>query len=248
MAWGLLLSGLCHADTPVIAVASNLISPMTEIATAFNTETGDTVRLSFGSSGNLARQIVQGAPYEVYISAGKEYIDFLIDQRVPVQDRLEYIYGEIGIYVPVNSRLASLLSLQAIINALTFDSDQKIAIANPEHAPYGIAAMQALQNAGIWAIEKNRLILAESVSQIIPYALSGSVDMVVIPYSFILQNGLKNEGSYFPIPDPWYDRINQYVVMFDDASQVSLKFKDFLISDTAIQVLNRYGYHPVRDN
>jgi molybdate transport system substrate-binding protein len=240
--WGIVLSGLCLAETPVIAVASNLNSPMTEIAEAFKAKTGESVRLSFGASGNLSRQIVQGAPYEIFISAGREYIDFLLAQGISIEEYSEYVHGKIVFYIPANSQIAEMQSLKSIINALMYQSYRKIAIANPEHAPYGVAAVQAMQSAGVWAMEKNRVILAESVSQVVPYALSGNVDVAVIPYSFILQNDLDKKGKYFTVPDSWYESINQYISVFEDASEVSVKFNDFLRSDTAIKILERYGY------
>jgi molybdate transport system substrate-binding protein len=241
-----LVSGLCLAETPIIAVASNLTSPMTEIAEAYNKETGESVRLSYGSSGNLSRQIVQGAPYEIFITAGREHIDFLLAQKAPVTMSSEYIYGAIGFYIPANSQIVDTTSLKSVTNALIFKNYQKLAIANPEHAPYGVAALQALQNAGVWAMEKNNLILAESVSQLLPYLLSGNVDLAVIPYSFVLPNDLENKGRYIPVPESWYERISQYIVELENVSEAGIRFRDFLFSDAARQILERYGYSFIR--
>jgi len=241
----IIFSNKSFADTPVIAVASNLTAPITEIANQFKIETGAEIRLSFGSSGNLARQIIQGAPYDLFISAGLEYIDFLSEHGAPIKSASEYIYGDIGFYVPNDSSIKNAITINSVIQALNFNSFRKIAIANPEHAPYGIAALQTLINAGAWIIEKDHLILAESVSQIVPFALSGNVDIAIIPYSFILQDNLISKGKYFPIPLFWYSRISQYIVSFNDTSQVSLKFREYLQQETTQNILLQYGYHPI---
>ena len=199
-------------DAPIIAVASNLAGPMAELSKEFTAQTGEPVRLTYGSSGNLSRQIVQGAPFELFISAGEEYVDFLIKQEVSFIHQTEYIYGEIGIFIPKNSQLYNLDSFNEVISALNFNTYRKIVIANPEHAPYGVTSIQALKNAGLWAIETNRLILAESVSQVVPYALSGNVDMAIIPNSFILQNNLQSQGKYYLFPETLYTQIVQHIV------------------------------------
>lgn len=241
----LIVPNQSFADTPIFAIASNLTAPMTEIVNQFKIETGEAIRLSFGSSGNLARQIIQGAPYELFISAGQEYIDFLSEHGAPIKSTSEYIYGDIGFYIPNDSTINNATTFNSIIYALNFNSYRKIAIANPEHAPYGIAALQALINAGLWAVEKDHLLLAESVSHVVPYALSGNVDIAIIPYSFILQNNLNSQGKYFPIPTSWYIRISQYIVEFNGASQVSLKFKEYLELETTKNTLLQYGYHHI---
>ena len=238
--------GNSYADPPVLAVASNLIAPMKEIATAFKVETGKSVKLSFGSSGSLSQQILHGAPYELFISASEDHVDFLQSHGASIQSYSKYIYGEIGFYVPNDSSFYNTKSLKSIINILAFNFYGKIVIANPNHAPYGVASMQALQNAGIFSIEKNRIIHAENVSQIVPYTLSGNVDMAIIPYSFITESDLLEGGKYFSIPEIWYDKIIQCLVTFDDASKTSLHFKDFLMSLSARNIMKKFGYNFVQ--
>lgn len=233
-----------YSQTPVIAVASNLSAPLTEIITAFKVRTGIDVRVSFGSSGNLSRQIVQGAPFELFISADRKYIDFIQDKGVNLEDSYEFSYGMIGLFIPADSSLYKLDTLEKVINALEFRSYRRIALANPEHAPYGVAALEALHNAGLWALEQNRMILAESVAQVVPYALSGNVDAAVIPSSFMYQNELAREGRFFLLPEEWYRRITQYIAIMPGASLQTEEFSRFLTGEESHEILRSYGYTP----
>ncbi|NNE37604.1 MAG: molybdate ABC transporter substrate-binding protein, partial [Gammaproteobacteria bacterium] len=120
-----------YTETPIVAVASNLSTPMTEIAEAFRSETGKSIRLSFGSSGNLSRQVVQGAPYDIFISASEAYIDFITAENVIIKHQFKFIEGEIGFYIPQGSLFANLQTIEEIINALKFGRQGRVAIANP---------------------------------------------------------------------------------------------------------------------
>jgi len=231
-----------YADSPIVAVASNLTTPISEIAEQFKADTGEIIRLSFGSSGNLSRQIVQGAPYDVFITASTQYIDFLIEQKITIKHKFEYIEGEIGFFVPSGSSFNQHETAESIIGAIKFGHQGRIAIANPEHAPYGIAAIEALQTAGIWAINLNTLLLAESVAQIVPYIHTGNLDLAIIPKSFVLQAKLDESGTYIPIKPLWHNRISQHIVILKDDNPVTFSFSDYLASNHAVSILEKYGY------
>ncbi len=233
-----------HAEPPIVAVASNLTAPLTEISEIFQVETGEPIRLSFGSSGNLSRQIVQGAPYDIFISASETYINFLKSQDVEINQQIKYMNGDIGFYLPPDSIYKNLESDVQIISALKFGNQGRLVIANPEHAPYGIAAIEALQNGGVWALSTGNLILSESVAQIVPYIHTGNIDLAIIPKSFVLQNALYDSGTYISINPSWYQPITQYVVILNDSNPVALNFMAFLTSKTALTILTEYGYQP----
>lgn len=229
-------------DPPSIAVASNLTTPMTRIAEEFRSITGTRISISYGSSGNIARQIVQGAPYQLFISADKRYVDFLGDQGVMHHPAIEFIHGPIGIFIADDSILIEEPDLASIINALMYRSYRRITFPNPEHAPYGVAAQAALQSAGLWAIEKNRILLADNAAQVIQYALSAGVDAAVIPYSFMKEPTLQDKGRYFPIPESWYSPVIQYLVLLETAGEVTRRFAEFLQGETSTGILEEYGY------
>lgn len=233
-----------YAEPPIVAVASNLTTPMTEIVDKFRLDTGETVRLSFGSSGNLSRQIVQGAPYDIFISASEEYIDFITSQAVTIKQQLQYADGEIGFYIPPDSIYINLETDKQIINALAFGHQVRLTMANPDHAPYGIAALEALQNGGVWSLSTGNLIFSESVAQIVPYIHTGNIDLAIIPKSFVLQNALKDSGRFIPINQSWYQPITQYVALLKDNNPVAISFMDYLKSKNALDILIKYGYQP----
>ena len=137
-----------RAETPLIAVASNMIDVMTEITHIYEKETGKKIKLNFGSSGNFTTQIIQGAPYHLFISASRYYTDKLFDMQIIDHHGKPFIQGPIGIFIPDDSNLTDISDLNSIFNSLKSETYRKIAFANPEHAPYGVAAMQALQHAG----------------------------------------------------------------------------------------------------
>lgn len=230
------------AEPPIIAVASNLTTPMTEIAEQFKATTGESIRLSFGSSGNLSRQIVQGAPYDIFISASKNYVNFLKAENVDIKHQYKYIEGEIGFFVPSNSSFFKYQTADNILNAIKFGHLGRFAIANPEHAPYGIAAIEALQTGGVWAFSLNSLISAESVAQIVPYIHTGNLDLAIIPKSFVLQQVVDDSGKYIPINPSSHQAISQYVVILTDDNPVTFSFSDYLSQDTTLAILEKYGY------
>jgi len=236
-------SAICTADTPVIAAASNLTAPLTEIARQYEAVSGNSIRLSFGSSGNLARQIVQGAPYRLFISASYDYIDFLLSEGAIDNEGTELVQGQIVVFIPEQSILKDATDLRSVVTHLQYRDYRKIAFANPEIAPYGVAALQAFQSAGFWAIETNRTLLADSVAQVMQFALSGNVDVAVIPYSFMLDSNFQHKGKYFLIPSHWHMPISQYVVLLRNADQTTRDFMEFLFSDTAHAIFGQYGYN-----
>jgi len=239
----LLYTGISTAETPVIAAASNLTAPLTEIARQYEAVSGNSIRLSFGSSGNLARQIAQGAPYTLFISASYDYIDFLLSEGAIDNEGTELVQGQIVVFIPEQSILKDATDLRSVIMHLQYRDYRKIAFANPEVAPYGVAALQGLQSAGFWAIETNRTLLADSVAQVMQFALSGNVDMAVVPYSFMLDQNFQHNGKYFLIPSHWHLPISQYVVLLRNADQTTGDFMEYLFSDTAHAIFEQYGYN-----
>ena len=150
----LLLSGgstvLVQAG-PSIAAASDLKFALDEIAARFRRDTGKTVRLTYGSSGNFYRQIQQGAPFELFLSADEEYVGRLAQEGLTVDGGARYATGRIVLFVPKGSTVKADPAIADLRAALTDGRLRRFAIANPEHAPYGRAARQALEQAGLWA-------------------------------------------------------------------------------------------------
>ena len=238
----LIIPGLLRAETPVVAAAANMTRAMTEIADRYQAKTGEKIKLTFGSSGNFTRQIQQGAPYTLFLSADLKYADILYESNRTASKAIPFARGEIGILIPASSVLSNAADIHAIFQSLMFDQYRKIAIANPETAPYGAAAEQALQSGGLWAIPSQKMIIAENAAQVVQYGLTGAVDMAVIPSSFAVYPGFKGQGKYFPIPADWYDPINQYLVLLRGAGTSTKTFLKYLEGDEAKEIIKKYGY------
>jgi len=227
---------------PVVAVASNMTHVMTDIAAKYQQETGKSVKLTFGSSGNFTRQIQQGAPYTIFLSAAGKYVDILQDNGLLQNPPVTYARGQIGLFIPKTSPLYKAADLHAVFNALDYDDYRRIAIANPEHAPYGVAAEQALQSGGLWAIEKKKLLIAEDAAQVAQYVLSGGVDVGIIPASFAHLPLVTENGRFIPIPADWHKPIQQYLALIKGAGGDSNDFYDYLLGNQAKNFLRNSGY------
>ncbi|MDP1533966.1 MAG: molybdate ABC transporter substrate-binding protein, partial [Rubrivivax sp.] len=174
---GLLLacSGLAGAqDVPVVAAASDLKFALDEVIDSFRQQSGRTLRVSYGSSGNFYRQIAQDAPFQLFLSADEAFVFKLADQGLTADRGALYAIGRIVLFAPTGSPLGVDADFSDLRRALADGRLKKFAIANPEHAPYGRAAMQALQSAGLWQAIEPRLVLGENVSQAAQFAASGS--------------------------------------------------------------------------
>ena len=171
------------AEVPVIAGAADLKFALEEIAVKFRDETKREVKLVFGSSGNFCRQIGQGAPFQVFLSADEGFVFKLADAGKTLDRGELYALGRIVIIVPHGSTLKADGELKDLAAALDDGRLRKFAIANPEHAPYGKRAEEALKHAGLWQRIQDKLVLGENVSQAAQFAVSGSTQGGIIAYS-----------------------------------------------------------------
>lgn len=230
-------------DVPQFAVAANMMHVMTDIREQYRNEHGNSdINLVFGSSGNFSRQILQGAPFELFLSANKKYVDFLIHNGVKPADYREFALGRIGYFIPDGSILSGDNSLEDINNSLVNGDFRRIAIANPEYAPYGVAARQALQTAGLWVIEKDKFLLGENIAQAVQFTLSGNVDIGIIPLSYALLPETRDKGKFYLIPENWHEPIIEYLVLLQKAGPAGKAFYQYLLSGRATPILKKYGY------
>lgn len=238
----LLSNSTIAADDPIIAVASNMSHAFTDIAASFQKETNIRPKLTFGSSGNFARQIIQGAPFKLFLSADKKYVDLLRKNGIKLLADIEYARGRIGLFVPNGSRLSEQKELKSVIKKLFHGKYNRLVIANPEHAPYGLAAQRALQSAGLWVVEKKRLLLAENAAQTTQIAISGNVDVGIIPASHAYLPELEGKGKFFLIPEQWHQPLQQHLVLLNGANSSETKFFQYLQNEKSQLILKNYGY------
>jgi molybdate transport system substrate-binding protein len=238
----LLILGVTAAPAPPIAAASDLSAALPEIASLFEKRSGQQVRLTFGSSGNFTQQILNGAPFELFLSADESYIDQLAKAGKTEGVSVLYATGRIGIFVPRRSRVAADSQLDGLSRALRAGTLGKFAIANPAHAPYGRAARDALMRAGLWDDLQSHLVLGENASQATQFATSGSADAGIIPLSLAMSSPVRSAGAFALIPEHWHAPLRQRATLLKGAGDTARAFLAFLQSPEARRVFERYGF------
>jgi molybdate transport system substrate-binding protein len=197
--------------------------------------------VSYGSSGNFETQIENGAPFDVFFSADIDYPRKL-EAKGLAAPQSTYLYGigKLILWVTNDSRLDVSKGLEILRDP----SVKKIAIANPEHAPYGRAAEEALRKAGVYDAIKDRLVLGENISQTAEFAESGNADAGILALSLVLSPALKDKGRYFQIPDNLYTPIQQGVVVVRASKnqQGAQAFLDYIKTPAETAILERYGF------
>lgn len=233
---------LARADAPVIAGAADLKFALEEIAAAFKEDTKREVNLVFGSSGNIYRQIGQGAPFSMFLSADEEFVFKLADAGKTVDRGDLYAVGRIVILVPHGSPLKADGQLNDLAAALADGRLGKFAMANPEHAPYGKRAEEALKHAGLWEKIKGRLVLGENVSQAAQFATSGGAQGGIVAYSLALAPAVARLGNHALIPDSWHEPLRQRMVLLRGADETTRAFYRYMQQPAARAIMKRYGF------
>jgi molybdate transport system substrate-binding protein len=231
-------------DAPLVAAASDLRFALDEIAGAFTRETGMAVRIVYGSSGNFRRQIAEGAPFELFLSADEAYVFALAKEGLTAGEGVLYAIGRIALVVPEGSKLALDPELRDIAAAIADGRVRKFAIANPEHAPYGRAAQEALATAGAWESMRGHLVLGENVAQAAQFATSGSAQGGIVALSLARAPGVLGTARFVPIPESMHKPLSQRMVLTKRATATARAFYQFLQQPAARAVLQRYGFTP----
>ena len=229
-------------EAPLVAAASDLQFALPEIATAFEQETGKPVRLSFGSSGNFARQIRQGAPFSLFLSADEAYVFDLEAAGLTRGDGVLYARGRLVMIAPPGSPLAEDPGLDALETALASTAIRRFAIANPDHAPYGQRAREALERRGLWQQMAPLLIYGENVTQAARFATSRDADGGIIAYSLALAPAVAARGRYALLPEAWHAPLNQRMVLLEGAGDIAEAFYRYMQAPAARKILARYGF------
>jgi molybdate transport system substrate-binding protein len=234
-------TGLCAAQTITVAAAADLQFAFQDVATRFQKDTGKTVKLIFGSSGNFFAQIQNGAPFDVFFSADIDYPRRLETAGLAEPGTIyPYATGKIVLWVPKESKLDLSRGLQVLLDP----SIRKIAIANPEHAPYGRAAVAALRHENIYDKVSAKFVLGENISQTASFVVSGSADIGILALSLALAPSLKEKGKYLEIPSEDYPAIEQAAVILKSSSnkQTARQFVAFLKTQEIQSLLRSYGF------
>jgi molybdate transport system substrate-binding protein len=228
--------------TATIAAASDLKFALEDIAAQFEKTTGHRLRLVFGSSGNFFTQIQQGAPFHLYLSADESYVFKLADAGLTADRGRLYAYGRIGLFVPKGSPVKADGELKDLARAVQAGEVAKFAIANPEHAPYGARAREALQHAGLWNLLQPKLVLGENISQAAQFAASGATQGGIIAQSLAMAPQIAKLGDFALIPAAWHQPLAQRMVLLKNAPPAARAFYDHLATPAAQATLARYGF------
>jgi molybdate transport system substrate-binding protein len=236
-----LSGGLCAAQEVTVAAAADLQFVMQDVGARFQSETGKSVKLIYGSSGNFAQQLQNGAPFDMFFSANLDYPKQLETAGLTETGTIyRYAIGKIVIWVANNSKLDVSSGLKALLDP----SIKKIAIANPEHAPYGKAAVAALQKEGIYDQVKDKFVLGENISQTASFVASGSADVGILALSLALSPNMKDKGRYAEIPAGDYPPIEQACVIMRSSKNktVAAQFQKFIQSPAIRELFQQYGF------
>lgn len=237
----LLFCRLSFAQQITIAAAADLQFAMQDIGQQFQKATGKNVKLVYGSSGNFFQQIQNGAPFDMFFSANLDYARKLEAAGLTVPGSYyQYAKGKIVIWVPKDSALDLSSGLQSLLNPKIM----KIAVANPQHAPYGQAAVAAMQKQGIYDRVKDKLVLGENISQTLSFVVSESADVGIVALSLVLSPNMKDKGRYAEIPSDDYPPIEQACVILTSSKnkETAQQFLSFIKTPAIGETFRRYGF------
>jgi len=237
-------SGTVHAAqrNVFVAAAASLRFALDDLIRRYEEKTDTKIMVSYGSSGNLVRQILHGAPFEIFLSADDRYTARLVEQGYTRSASRTYAAGRIGFFVSETSPLSDVSDLDALLEALNRNGRLSLAIANPDHAPYGRAARECLQRLDLWTDLEPRLIIGENAAQAAQFAASGQIAGGVIPRSLVAATPLADQGRFYPLGKDCHSPLRQTMVLINKAGRGAAAFFDYLSSQTARDILKSYGF------
>lgn len=241
----LVFCGTAAAQDLLVAAASDLQFAFPDVASRFQKETGHAVKFTFGSSGNFFSQIQNGAPFDLFFSADIDYPTQLQSAGLTAPGSLRrYATGKIVLWVSKQSTVDLKNGLRALLDP----SIRKISIANPEHAPYGRAAVAALRHEKLYEQMRAKLVLGENISQAAQFVQSANADAGILALSLAVTAPLKDSGRYYEIPASFYPAIDQGVVILKSSKQRELaeEFVTFLKRPEIVVLLQTYGLNPAK--
>lgn len=222
-------------DPIKVAAASDLQFAFKAVGAAFEKKTGKKVTFTFGSTGQLAKQIAEGAPYDVFAAANVSFVDEVVKENAcDGATKAMYARGRVVVWTKKGAEVAALTDLAD-------GRFVKIAIANPEHAPYGKAAKEALESAGLWDTVKPKIVYGENISQTLQFAQTGNVEAAIAALSLAKAS---DEGAYMLVDDKLHKPIDQALVVCKRGVNVAVakEFAAFVNSDEGRAIMKRFGF------
>jgi molybdate transport system substrate-binding protein len=226
------------AEQVLVAVAANFVPPFREIAIEFERTTGHNVQVAAGSSGNFYSQIKNGAPFDVFFSADNERPKLLGEEGFGVKDsRFTYAIGRLVLWSPN----AGLIKGE---ETLRFKQYKRLAMANPKTAPYGVAAIEAMQKLELWEGIQSQIVIGESLGQTMGFIESGNAQLGFVALSQVMDPKIKGKGSRWDVPTNLHEPIKQDVILLTKGKNnpAAKALMEFMGSPQAKAIIERYGY------
>ena len=247
LALALVLAGPAAAgEPPLVAAAASLRHVFPELVRAWAHTGGARPEVSFGSSGNLYRQIAQGAPFDLFLSADEAQALKLVGAGRTDGEGTVYGVGRLVLLVPRHSRLGLDASLADLGRALEDGRLRRLAIANPAHAPYGRAAREALIRTGLWERVGDRMLLAENAAQAVQFALSHAADGGLVPWALAVGERVSGKARHVLLDAAMHRPITQRMVLLAHTGAEARALFRFLAGTDARQIFERFGFSPPR--
>jgi molybdate transport system substrate-binding protein len=237
----IVVSQLCLAQDLTVAAASDLQFALQDVAARFEKQSGKSVNVIYGSSGNFSQQIQNGGPFDLFFSANLDYPKQLDASGLVEPGSLyQYAMGKLVIWVPNVSKLDLSVGLKVLLDPAA----RRIAIANPQHAPYGKAAVTAMQQENVYDKVKDKLVLGENISQTATFVVSGAADVGILALSLAMSPNMKDKGRYVEIPESDYPPIEQACIILRSSRNKdgAWKFLSFVKTAAVGDLLRSYGF------
>lgn len=226
------------AEQVLVAVAANFVPPFRELAVEFERSTGHHLKVAAGSTGNFYSQIKNGAPFDVFFSADMERPKLLEDEGLGVKDtRFTYAIGRLALWSPN----ADLVKGEETVRSGQF---KRLAMANPKTAPYGLAAMQAMQKLEVWEKVQPKIVMGENLGQTMGFIQSGNAELGFVALSQVMDPKIKGQGSRWDVPNHLHEPIKQDVIVLTKGkdNQAAKALMEFIGGPQAKKIIERYGY------
>jgi len=229
------------AERPLIAAAAALPPALEEAAALISAQTGIAPRFTYGASGNLARQIAQGAPFEMLLAADEVSIQKLTEAGHTRDAGHVFALGRLALFAPRGSALDPAGGLEALRPLLAAGRVQRFAIANPEIAPYGRAAEQALRQLGVWEALRPHLVFGTSIAQAAQFATTEGATGGLVAHSLALSPALTARGGFSLVPASLHDPLRHRLALTKRASDAALRVQTWFLSPQAAALFARHG-------
>ena len=236
----LLLSHSADAQTITVAVAANMKDAFTEISTAFKATGKSELRVVYGSSGNFTAQILNGAPFSLLISADEYFPLELYKRGMTLDTGSIYAIGKLAIIIKNSSNMKLANNKTEIARAIM--KANKVAIAKPDVAPYGKAALEYLKVEGLWDLAKDKLVYGDNIGIATTYVLTGAADIGFTALSLAKSTEVSKETNFILLNPSLYEPIKQRMVLIKGAPQEAIDLYQFMQGSKAKSILDKYGY------